>query len=75
MVVPKSIRDALQLPAGAELAVELGEGCFVVRRKSRFRPTTIDDVIGMIKVDRPISDREIDQAIEEGYRARWRRKR
>jgi AbrB family looped-hinge helix DNA binding protein len=75
MVVPKAVRDALNLPAGAELMVELGEGCFVVRPKDGIRPTSIDDVIGMFKVDRPISDEEIERAIDEGYRARWLRKR
>jgi AbrB family looped-hinge helix DNA binding protein len=75
MVVPKGVRDALNLSPGAELTVEVGDNCFVVRRKRPFPPTTIDDVIGMFKVDRPITDAEIEQAIEDELRDRWRRKR
>jgi antitoxin component of MazEF toxin-antitoxin module len=75
MVVPKAVRDALQLPAGVELTVEVGDGYFVVRPRSRIRPTTIDEVSGMFKVDRPITDEEIERGIEAGYRARWLRKR
>lgn len=75
MVVPKPIRDALNWPAGAELTVEKGDDYFVVRRKNSIRPTTIDEVVGMFKVNRRITDAEIERAVEEGYRARWRRKR
>ena len=75
MVVPKPIRDALHLSAGAELKVEMGEGCFVVRPKDNIRSARIEEVIGMFKVDRAISDEEIERAIDDGYRARWRRKR
>lgn len=75
MVVPKPIRDALNWPAGAELTVEKGDDSFVVRRKNSIRPTTIDEVVGMFKVNRRITDAEIERAVEEGYRARWRRKR
>jgi bifunctional DNA-binding transcriptional regulator/antitoxin component of YhaV-PrlF toxin-antitoxin module len=74
MVVPKPVRDALQLSPGAELSVELGDGCFVVRRKDNIRPTTLDDVVGMFKVNRRITDEEIEAAIEAERRARWRRK-
>jgi AbrB family looped-hinge helix DNA binding protein len=75
MVVPKAVRDALNLRPGAELTVEMGNQCFVVRRKNPFPPTTIDDVVGMFKVDRPITDEEIEKAIEDELHDRWRRKR
>lgn len=75
MVVPKAIRDALHLPAGAELAVEMGDGCFVVRRKDNIRPTTIDEVAGMFKIDRRVSLKDMERGIEEGLRERWQRER
>jgi AbrB family looped-hinge helix DNA binding protein len=75
VVLPKAVREDLDWPAGTDLTVERCEDSVVLRRKSTVRPTTIDHVIGMFKVDRPISDREIERAIDEGYRARWRRKR
>lgn len=74
MVVPKSVRDRLNWPAGAELTVEPGEDYFLVRRKEAFPRTTIDEVSGMFKIDRPIADAEIDRAIESEVRRRWRRK-
>jgi AbrB family looped-hinge helix DNA binding protein len=74
VVLPKSIREELDWPVGADLTVERCEDSVVLRRRSTIKPTTIDEVIGMFKVDRPISDEEIEQAIAEGYRARWRRK-
>jgi len=74
MIVPKAIREALHLPAGAELTVEMGEGCFVVRPKESTRPTTVDEVLGMFKVNRRITDLEIEQALEAERHDRWRRK-
>jgi bifunctional DNA-binding transcriptional regulator/antitoxin component of YhaV-PrlF toxin-antitoxin module len=74
MVVPKPVRDALQLSPGAELAIELCDDCFVVRRKEKVRPTSIDDVLGMFKIDRPITDEEIEAAIDAERWERWRRK-
>jgi AbrB family looped-hinge helix DNA binding protein len=75
VVLPKSVRHDLNWPAGTRLNVEQRDGEVVLRRKDIIKPTNIDQVIGMFKVDRPISNEEIERAIEEGYRARWRRKR
>ena len=77
MVVPKIVRDALDLPAGAELTVEVADGGFLVKRRPRdmLPRTTVDQVAGMLKSDRRISDEEIEAAIEAELHARWRRKR
>jgi AbrB family looped-hinge helix DNA binding protein len=75
MVVPKSVRDALQLPVGAELSVEVGDGCFVVRPRHRIRPTTIDEVAGMFKVNRRVTLKDMERGIEAALRERWERKR
>lgn len=75
VVLPKSLREDFDWPAGTDLTIERGPDYVMLRRKDTIRATRIDDVIGMFKVDRPISDEEIERAIDEGYRARWRRKR
>jgi AbrB family looped-hinge helix DNA binding protein len=69
VVLPKAVREELDWAPGTDLTVERCEDGVLLRR------TVIDEVIGMFKVNRPITDEEIEQAIEAGYRARWRRKR
>ena len=76
IVLPKSLRDDLDWQSGAELVVERGEGESVtLRRKSTFPRTRLEDVAGMFKFDRIISDEEIEAAIENERRARWKRTR
>lgn len=75
VVLPKSIREELDWPIGADLTVERYEDGVVLKRKTSIRPTSVDEIIGMFKVNKPISDEEIERAIEKGYRARWRGKR
>jgi AbrB family looped-hinge helix DNA binding protein len=75
VVLPKSLREDLDWRSGTELTIERRDDSVVLRRKNTIRPTTIDEVIGIFKVDRPIGDEEIERGIEAGYRARWRRKR
>lgn len=78
VVLPKALREDYGWPAGTDLMIERGPSYVTLRRKGgngARRPTAIEDVIGMFKVDRPVSDEEIDRAIDEGYRRRWHRKR
>ena len=75
VVLPKAVRSVLNWPGGTKLTVETGDDYVVLRRKAAFPRTTIDEVSGMFKVDRPITDEEIERGIEAGYRERWRRKR
>lgn len=77
MVVPKVVRDALDLPVGAELTVEVADGGFVVRRKLKttLPRTTVDQVAGMLKYDGPpITLEDMQRGIDEELRERWRRK-
>jgi AbrB family looped-hinge helix DNA binding protein len=75
MVVPKPIRDALNWPPGAELTVEKGEDSFVVRRKDTLPRTTVDEVVGCLKYDGPpVSLSDMERAIDNELRERWRRK-
>jgi len=75
IVLPKAVRDALNWSAGADLIVEQGKDCVVLRRNPSYPPTKIEDVSGMFKVDRPITDEMIEEGIQQELRARWRRKR
>jgi AbrB family looped-hinge helix DNA binding protein len=75
VVLPKAVREALDWQAGADLTVEQGDDFVVLRRKAVFPPRTIEEVSGMFKVDRPISDEDIERAIEQELHERWRRKR
>ena len=75
IVVPKAIRDALDWPVGAELTVERGDDCFVVRRNRRLRRTTIEEVAGCLQYDGPpVSVEDMERAIDEELEERWRRK-
>ena len=74
IVVPKSIRDALDWPAGAELTIEKGNDSVTLRRSNPFPRTTLNEVAGMFKFHRPITDQEIEAAIEAELQDRWRRK-
>jgi AbrB family looped-hinge helix DNA binding protein len=74
IVLPKAVRTSLNWTGGTRLSVEQGDDWVVLRRKPRFAPTTVDDVSGMFKIDRPITDEEIDNAIEAEVHARRRRK-
>lgn len=75
VVLPKAVRDALKWQPGVDLTVEKGDDFVVLRRSRPFPPTTIDEVSGMFKVDRPITDAEIEAAIDAELAERWRRKR
>ena len=75
VVLPKSVREDFDWPAGTDLTIERGPDYVMLRRKDGIRPTTIDEVLGMFKVNRRITDEEIEKAIEDERRERWRRKR
>jgi AbrB family looped-hinge helix DNA binding protein len=74
VVLPKAVRDALKWSPGTDLTVEKGEDFVVLRRNDRIRPTTIDEVAGMFKVDRKITLEDMERGIEKALRERWQRK-
>jgi AbrB family looped-hinge helix DNA binding protein len=76
IVLPKSLREELDWPAGTDLSIEKGDGSVILRRKATIRPTTINEVAGMFKYDGPpISLEDMERAIDAELAARWRRKR
>jgi AbrB family looped-hinge helix DNA binding protein len=76
IVVPKSVRDELDWAAGTELTVERCEqDAVVLRRKTVIRPTTVDEVAGMLKYEGPpVTLEDMQRAIDEELLDRWRRK-
>ena len=75
VVLPKAVRMSLNWTGGPKLSIEQGDDFVVLRRKRAFPPTTLDDVSGMFKSDRPITDDDIKAAIEAKVRDLWRRKK
>jgi AbrB family looped-hinge helix DNA binding protein len=75
IVLPKSLREELEWFSGTNLSVERREDGVFLRRKRGIRPTTIDEVAGILKYDGPpISIEDMDRGIKRAMRERWRRK-
>lgn len=79
LVLPKAVRDAHGLGPGSEVDVEsVGETIVLkprVRKSSGERVYTLDEVAGMLKYDGPpVSVRDMDRAVEDEFRRRWRAK-
>jgi AbrB family looped-hinge helix DNA binding protein len=77
MVVPKQIRESLGLAPGAELVIEPGRDCFVVKAKASasFPRTTVEEVFGILKHNGPpVTLEDMERGIEEAVRERWARK-
>lgn len=75
VVLPKTIRDELAWPVGADLTVEREDDAVVLRRKDAIRPTTIEEVAGMLKYNGPpVTLEDMEKAIDDAMRERWRRK-
>ena len=64
VILPKTVRDNLGWGAGAKLVVEETDGAVTLRRAPLFKPTTVQDVYGMLKSDRPpVSLEDMDAAV------------
>jgi AbrB family looped-hinge helix DNA binding protein len=75
VVLPKAVREDYDWPAGTDLAIERGPGYVKLRRNHGIRPTTIDEVAGMLKYDGPpVSLENMERGIDAALRKRWRRK-
>ena len=75
LVLPQAVRERRGWEAGARLVVEeIGEGVLLKREPSEplFKPTRLEDVIGMLKHEGPpISIEEMDQAVLDEAARRW----
>jgi AbrB family looped-hinge helix DNA binding protein len=74
IVLPKSIRDARALKAGAEFTVEdTKEG--ILLRPRRFKRTTLDDLKKFKWKGKPITLKDMDKAIGEAVAESYDRSR
>lgn len=73
VIIPKGIRAAHQWEAGLELQViDMGDG-ILLRPKAPFTETALDEVAGLLKGRaRPKTDRDIQSAVAQGMRDKWR---
>lgn len=73
VIIPKGVRNTHQWEAGLELLViDTGDG-ILLRPKAPFPDTSLGDVAGMLK-DRiqPKTDREIQSAVAQAFKDKWR---
>jgi AbrB family looped-hinge helix DNA binding protein len=65
VILPKSIRDALHWDSGTRLVVEqTANGVLLRQAEQLFPPTTLEEVMGMLKYDGPARTiEEMDQAV------------
>ena len=78
VVIPKAVRDRHGWDAGTELTVEDRPDGVLIRAKqakSGLKPTTLDEVVGMIKYRGPPKSLEdMERGIETALRERARKK-
>ena len=74
VILPKSIRDALNWKPGTKLSVESTDHGVLLKAEPLFPPATIDEVYGCLKYDGPpLSLEDMDRAVEREGRRRARR--
>jgi AbrB family looped-hinge helix DNA binding protein len=72
--LPKAIRDQRGWSAGAELVVENRPDGVLLRQRREEAPSRYEDVRGALgRVNRVISDDEMDAAVLAEARRRWER--
>ena len=76
VIIPKDLRDELGWREGDELVVERQAGGVVLKRKSPFKRTTIEEVVGISGYKGPVvTVEEMDAAIDEMFRKKGKRGR
>lgn len=79
VVLPLSVRRSRKWEPGTQLTVEETEDGVLLRRANPFPPTTVDELIGILKSIRyqgkPKTLEEMDEAITEEIKARHARGR
>lgn len=73
VIIPKALRNTHHWEAGLELTVtDTGDG-LLLRPKAPFAATRLSDVSGMFKARvQPKTDEEIEAALAQDLRRRWR---
>jgi AbrB family looped-hinge helix DNA binding protein len=75
IVLPKAIRDVRALKAGAQFIVEDTKDGILLRPKSRFKRTTLDDLKKFKWKGKPATLKDMDDAIAEAVIERYERSR
>ena len=74
VILPKSVRDHRKWGAGTKLIVEETADGVLLRAAPLFKPTTVDEVAGMLKYDGPPKTLEdMDAAVMAEARRRAKR--
>lgn len=69
VILPKALRDQNNWGPGTRLVVEQTEAGVLLRRAPYFKPTRIEDVMGMLKYDGPpLTVEEMDEGVSEMFR-------
>ena len=64
VILPKTVRDDLNWPPGTKLVVEQTDRGVLLSSEPFFKPTTLDEVIGILKYDGPaFTVEEMDEAL------------
>lgn len=73
VIIPKAFRDAHRWEAGTELVVvDMGD-CLLLKPKSAFEETNLDQVAGLLVSGRNAKSQEdIDAAMKKAARKAWR---
>lgn len=72
VIIPKDVRDGKGWKSGDELIVEDRPDGVLLRRKSSFKPTTLDEVIGIAGYEGPARTvEEMNAAVDEMFRRAW----
>jgi AbrB family looped-hinge helix DNA binding protein len=75
VIIPKALRTALGLEAGMEFLVERQGGDVVLRPRTPFPPTTVEQAFGFLKYNGPRrSIEEMNAGVLEEAKRRWLRK-
>ena len=69
LTIPAEIRRKANLHPGTRFTWEVDEAGTILLRPKRL---TLEDVAGMFKTSKAVSDQEIQAAIQEGYASRRR---
>lgn len=72
VIIPKALRDAHRWEAGQELiAIDMGDG-ILLKPKSPFEETTLENVAGCLKYrGKPKSIDDLEDAIRQGVAEQW----
>jgi len=73
VIIPQSIRAANHWTTGQEFSIEMTQDGILLRPKSPFPRTTVDEVAGCLKYDGPAKTlADMEQGLMDALREQWR---